>query len=160
MGAIIAPLLTLKGFGTILTVVGQLQQASAAAAQAESAQAMMEYNAKLAEREAEQERMRSLFEQGRQAEEGARVMGTMRAGMGAAGVVSTEGTPLLVQAKQASELELKNLMIGYEGAESAQRYRSQAVLDRIQAKIYGQKAGAYRTGGYLNAGTTLLKGFA
>jgi len=84
----------------------------------------------------------------------------MLAGMGAAGAVTSAGTPLLIQAKQQAESELENLMIGYEGATQASRLRSEANLQRTQGKIYGQKAKTARTASYIGAGSTLLTGFS
>jgi hypothetical protein len=84
----------------------------------------------------------------------------MQAGMGEAGAVTTVGTPLLIQAKQASELELKNLMIGYEGATEAARARSEAAGYKMEGKIARRKGRAGMIGGFLGAGGTLLTGFS
>jgi len=147
------------GGGIVTSAIGQYQAGQAAAAQAEGAKAMAEYNAKLAEREAMAVERQTEYAQKRKAEAAARYAGSLRAGMGAAGVVPGEGTPLLIEAKQAAQAELENLMLGYQGQIAAGRARSQASLDRLQASIYGQRASNLQRAGYLGAGTTLLTGF-
>lgn len=153
-----AQILMIVGVG--MAAAGSIQAGRAAAAQAEAQEAMAKYNAQLEERRAKEIEARTSFEQARQAEAGARIMSTMRAEMGAAGVIPSAQTPLMVQAKQASELELENLMIGYEGQVRAGGARSQAELDKIQAKIYKRRGKAEERAGYMKAGTTLLKGFS
>lgn len=170
---------TLMTLGTGLGVYGQIQAGQAAAAQAQSQAAIANYNAQLMRRQFEQERLnieaqkradelrrrqeelRRSYEQRRQAEAGAREMGALEAALGAAGAVTTAGIPLLIQARQASELEQENLMIGYVPA--TYEYYPEPVdissRDILQAKMYGQQARYARTGGYLMAGQTLLTGF-
>lgn len=145
--------------GLGLTTAGILQAGQAAASEAESQAAVAEYNAKIQEREAEAIEQQAQYAQRKQAEEAARYASTLRAEFGASGVVSSEGTPLLIQSRQAAESELENLMIGYQGQRGVQRALSQAVLDRAQARLYKQRGRSARTAGYVGAGTTLLTGF-
>lgn len=149
----------LKLLATVATAGGAVISGIAAGQQGKAAQAMMDYQAKVQEREAKAIEQRTRFAQRRQAEEAARRMGRMAAGLGVSGAVPTVGAPLLIQAKQASEYELENLMIGYEGQTAAQRARSQAELDRLQGRIYRRKGRMKATAGYIGAGTTLLTGF-
>ncbi len=146
--------------GTTIAAGGMVAQGMAASAEAKSQQAIAEYNAKVQAREAKAIEARTAFAQRRQVEAGRRTMATMRARMGKAGVVAGAGTPLLIQAKQASELELENLVIGFEGGIEAGRAKSQADIDIMQAGIYKRKAKAKRIGGYMEAGATLLTGFS
>lgn len=150
---------TLAVVGTGLAAVGQIQAAQAAAAQAESAKAMAEYNAQVAEQEAKAIERRTGFEGRRAAEAAERRQSKLRAALGTAGVILTAGAPLKIQAEEAKESELEQLLISYEGDVAASRARSQAVLDRAQADIFGQRAGAARTAGFIGAGSTLLTGF-
>lgn len=145
--------------GTAVGAYGQYQQGQALAAQAESQQAMADYNAKVQEREAKAALVRAQYEQVRQAEAGERTKSSLQAFLATTGTVPAAGTSLLVQAEQAAELELENLMIGYEGLTGEARARSQAEIDRMQGKIYKQRARSYRTAGYIGAGRELLTGF-
>ena len=145
--------------GMAMGVVGQLQAGKAAAAQAKGAEAMAEYNARVAQQEAMAIEARTGFEQKRAAQEAERRQSRLRAALAASGAVPSVGAPLLLQTTQAEESELEMLLIGYEGQIGASRARSQAELDRMQARIYGKRAGTARTTGYIGAGTTLLRGF-
>lgn len=142
-----------------MSAYGQVQQGQAASAQAKSEQNMANYNAQLAEREAGMTEQKTMLQQRQQAEEAERRRSTMRANMGTAGVVSTSGTPLLIQAQQAEQDELQNLMIGFEGAEQARALRSEGTLQRIQGRISKKAGSAARTGSFIGAGSTLLSGF-
>ncbi len=149
--------ITLLLIGTGLGVAGQLQQGAAAAAEAKSAQNIANYNAAVMEQQAEAERKAGAFKQIRQAKRGERVMSSLQAGLGMAGGLGA-GTSLLLESEQAAELELENLLIGYESEVSAGRAESQAVLDRLQGKLYRQKGKSLRTASYFGAGATLLTG--
>lgn len=158
-GLAFEPVTSLIAAGIGMTALGQYQAGQAAAAQAAGQQAMAEYNAKVAEQQAKTEELRSQYESRRQAEAAERYKSELAAGIGASGVVSSEGTPLLIQARQAAEAELDNLMIGYEGQTAASRARSQAALDKMQAGIYGTASRNASMAGMMGAGTSLLTGF-
>ncbi len=144
----------LMGVGTVMQAQGQAAAGSAAAAeaeaaarQAESQRAIADYNAQLAENQAKAIEQKAAFDQQRQAEEAARRMSTMQAQLGASGAIPTVGSPLLIQAKQASEFELDNLMIGYEGRTQASQARSEAEIQRYQGRMAGWQAQVYRSQG-------------
>lgn len=145
---------------TAIGVFGQIRAGQAAEAEAESQQNIANYNAQVQEREAKAIEQRTALAQRRQAEAAARQLSTLEAGIGAAGAVTTAGAPLMLQAKQASESELENLMIGYTGRERAVAARTQARLDIAQGKLAKQRGKAKARGRYIGAGTTLLSGFA
>lgn len=136
----------LIGAGTGLAMAGQMEAAQAAEATAK-------YNQRLQEQQAREIERRTQFQQQRQAEAAQRVEGRMRAAMGKAGAVSTVGSPLLLQAKQASESELENLLIGREGYISAEQARATGRMDLYQSKVAKRAA-------YIGAGSTLLTGFS
>lgn len=143
-----------------LTAGGMIYQGMMASQQAKTAQAVADYNAQLQEQQARQIEARTALAQKRQAKAATRKMGTLVARLGASGGVISEGAPLLIQATQASESEMENLMIGYEGAVKASQARSQGQIDRMQADIYGKSATGALVGGALGAGSTLLTGFS
>jgi hypothetical protein len=138
----------------------QIYGGVAAAQEAKSEQAMQNYNAAVKEQEAKAIEQRTALQQRKEAEEADRRMSAMEARMGAGGFVTTTGTPLLIQAKQASEFELDNLMIGYEGAEEAARARSEAEGYRMAGKYARQRGRSAMIGGFIGAGSTLLTGFS
>jgi hypothetical protein len=140
--------------GTGLMAAGQIQAGRAAAAEGKSAQNIANYNAAVMEQQAKAERAAGEFKQVRQAEAGERIKSSMQAALGKAG----GGPQLLPESEQAAELELENLMIGYESELTAKRAESQAELDRLQGKLYKQKGRNLATASYLGAGSTLLTG--
>ncbi len=102
-------------------------------AEGRSAQNIANYNAAVAEQQAEAERIAATFEQQRQAEAAERAKSRTRAQLGAAGGT---GSPVAfdITAEEARELELENLLIGYEGEVRAGRAESQATLARLQGE--------------------------
>ena len=155
--AALATALTAAGVG--ISALGTYQAGQAQAEQAKGQQAMAEYNAQVARQEAKALETRSLYESRLQNKEAQRIGSSLEAGLAASGVSPSAGTPLLIQATQAAESEMENLMIGYEGRTAAGRAMSQSKLDTMQAGIYGTAAKNYSRGGMIGAGATLLTGF-
>jgi len=148
----------LAGAGTGIAAAGMIQQGRVAAAQAESAQNIADYNALVMQREAEAIAQKTAFAQRRHAEKGARLKSALTAKMAAAGGL---GAPVAADlaAEQAAELELENLYIGYEGEIEKRKALSQAELDRLQGRIYKERGKVARKTSYYRAGGTLLTGF-
>lgn len=144
--------------GTGIGAMGMYQQGQVAAQQAKSAQNMANYNAQVQEQEARARRQKATFDQTRQAKHGARVKSALTAKLAKAGGL---GSPVALDlaAEQAEELELENLLIGYEGEVGARRAESQATLDRMSGKIARKRGKAAKTASYYQAGGTLLTGF-
>jgi hypothetical protein len=148
------------GIGTGAMTGGLIYSGMAASAEAKSAENMANYNAAVLEQQAKATEQRTALAQRQEAERGARIQSTLESRLAASGAVTTTGAPLLLQAKQASETELKNLMIGYEGETEASRIRSEAGIERMRGKIARKRGRAESIGRYAEAGGTLLTGFA
>ena len=140
-----------------------LSGAAGLRAEGKSAQNIANFNAAVAEQEAEALRARAGFAQKRQAKRGVEITSALTAKLGAAGGI---GSPVALDlaAEQAAELELENLLIAYEGEVAAGRAESQAVIDRLSGKLAKQrgKAGARAANVQFGTtlGTSLLTGFA
>jgi hypothetical protein len=143
-----------------LMVVGQVMAGQAAATEGKSAQNMENYNAAVEEQNAKQAIAKGNYEQQRQADEANRQQSSLAAEFGGSGVSASEGSPLMVKAKQASEDELSNFMIGYNAQTEAASHRNQAQLDIMQGKIYKQKGQNKAISEYMGAGSSLLTGFS
>ena len=145
--------------GGALVVAGGVQQAQVATAEARSAQNIAEFNVGVQQREAVAQRQRATFAQRRQARRGAQIKSTLTAQLGAAGAI---GSPVAADlaAEQAAELELENLLIGFEGEVAAQRALSQAEIDRLTGRVARERGRQERTAATIRTGTTLLTGFA
>lgn len=148
-----------------------LSGAKAARAAGKSAQNIAEFNAAIKEQEAKAERERAAFASKRQAKKAAEIKSSLTAKLGAAGGI---GSPVAADlaAEQAAELELENLLIGFQGEVLARRAENQATLDRLQGKVARRagksaaRAANIRFGTQLattpvgSKGGTLLTGFS
>ena len=107
-------------------------------AEGKSAQNIANFNAAVAEQQAEAERQRAGFAAKRQAKKAAQIRSGLTAKIAKAGGL---GSPVAADlaAEQAAELELEGLLIGFEGEVAAGRAESQATLDRLQGKLAKQK---------------------
>jgi hypothetical protein len=150
---------TLMVAGTLAAAGGQVYSGMAANAEGKDAQKIQEYNARVNEQKAKAIEQKTAFDQRRQAEQSAREMSSLTAGIGASGATMSEGTPLLIASKQASELELENAMIGYEGGIAATQARNEASLNRLQGKFYRAQGKNRAIANYIGAGSSLLTGF-
>ena len=130
------------GAGMGLQIFGQIRQG-------QTAEAIGERNAQMAEAEAKQVGKIGEFKQRRQAQAGQRELGTMAARIGASGI--TGGTSIMAQAEQAAELDLENLMIGHRGAEQQRGLKSEAAMARYKGKEAKKAA-------YIGAAGTALTG--
>ena len=140
------------------TIAGGVMQAQAQRQQGKDQEAIMKYNAAVKEQEAKQIEAKAVLDSQRNAEQAERIRSSLRAKLGASGAVMSEGTPLLLQAKQASELEFDNLMIGYNANVDATRLRNGANIDRAQGKMYARAGSNAATATLMNTGGTVLGG--
>ena len=147
----------LVGVGLAVMAAGQVKQGQAASAEGKSAENIANYNAAVSDREAKAQRAKASFDQKRQAKKGARTKSAMEARIAAAGGAGSQIEGELM-AEQAEELELENLLIGYEGEIGAKRAESQATIDRLQGKVARRKGKAQATASYMKAGGTFLMG--
>jgi hypothetical protein len=149
--------LTIAGAG--LTAYGQYRQGQAAEQQAEAQAELAEYNAKIAQQEAKAIEQRTIVESRRQAEQGARRMASLHARLAISGVAMS-GSPLMVMAEQEEEDIFENQMIGYRGIAGMQEKEQEAVLLKHQASIYRTQGENAMKAAKIQAGATLLSGFA
>ena len=116
----------------------ELSGAGAARAEGRSAQNIANFNAAIQEQQAKAQRAKGTFEQKRQAKRAARVKSALTASIATAGGLASPVAGDLA-AEQAAELELENILIGFESEVLAGRAESQATLDRLQGKISRQR---------------------
>ncbi len=144
--------------GTGMSLLGQFMGGQSKEADIKNLQTIADYNARVYDMQARTERQKALFEQKRQAKRGARVQSTLTAQLGAAGGL---GSPVALDlaAEQATELELENLLLGYEGEIFARRAESQAGIYKLQSRIYKQQFEAQKKANLFGVGKSLLSGF-
>lgn len=146
------------GLGALAMAGGQLYGGYSAYEEGKDEAKLAKYNAAVKEQEAKSIEAKTKFEQMRAAEAGERTQQELEANIGASGGVSTLGSPLLAAAVQASELELKNLLIGQEGQTEAARARSEAEGYRMEGRMARARGRSAFTGSLIGAGGTLLSG--
>jgi hypothetical protein len=149
----------LMAAGTGLSAYSAYQQGRYAAAQAEAQARISDYNAQVAEANAEAIKQKSIFDQLRALKKGQRRLGELRAKQGVSGAVMSEGAPADVLAEQGFENALDVALIGYEGIVGAKRQKSIASMYRYEAANYLQQAENAKRAGLIGAGTSLLTGF-
>lgn len=151
--------LTLGATGIGLQVAGQVQAGREARAQGKSQEALREYNARLAEREAREARDVAAFEERRLRKGGERLKATQRARIAKAGV-TFEGSPLEAMEQTATELETDALLIRRGGLIGAQRFTAEAALSRVAGRSALLRGKAKRRAATIGAFATGLGGAA
>jgi len=149
IGAIVA--------GTAISAYSAYQQGQQAADAAKQQAAWNQYNAQVAQREAEAERQAMAFEAQQQKRQGKMLLARQRALIGVSGV-TMEGSPLLVAEDTAAQLALENANIRMTGHRRAAAYESQSILDLSKASAASKSASGYKKAGMYGAGSSLLSG--
>ena len=127
--------------GGIMRSQGQRQAAGAAETQGENERRIAEYNAKVAERDAEAERQAAVAKARKQEKEGTALKAKQRA-MYAGSGVEVSGSSLAVLADAAIELEHDRLTILREGFLAKQRGESRAAGLRMEGAAAKQRGKA------------------
>lgn len=151
-----APLLMLAGTG--MSALSQYRQGQYAAMQAKAQANISDYNARVADANAEAIKQKSIFEQVRALQKGEKKAGELRAGLGASGALVSEGAPADILAEQAYESALDVALIGHEGQVGAAKQRNAAQMYRNEAVNYRTSAKNYKQAGKMAALTTGLSG--
>jgi hypothetical protein len=138
---------------------GQYQQGKAAESQAKSQQAILEYNARQQQEQAEAEREAARLEAEKFKKEGQRLLGTQQVSYAKGGVLTTEGTPWEVMTQTEAELKADEIEIRKQGFLKARYLESQAHGMRLEGQAVRRKGKNIRRGSTLAAGGTLLTGF-
>ena len=137
-------------------VVGVIAAAAAAYAayQASEAQAQQyEYQKKVAKNQATVAANAAKIARENAEAQHKRILATQRARIGAAGLISSEGSPLIAQMESVEQAALDEARLTYAGQIQAQSFLSEANLLGFQARTT-------REVGRVSAGATLLGGTA
>jgi len=120
--------------GMALSGFGQFQAAQAADANNSFNARLQELNARQAEANAKLSRLSAQEAADRSRDATRRRIGSIRAVQAKSGVVTTEGSPLLVQQEQASEGDYEASKILYQGELDAQGFGNQVTSSRLKAQ--------------------------
>jgi len=144
MGALAIVSLAITAVGTGVSAYSSYQSGKAQ-------QRINEYNAKVNEQDAANRERDGRMLANAQRARSQKILATQRTLYAKGGVVGETGSPLMVMAEQAGQLEMAALDVGRTANAEAGRLKTQAVLDRMSGK-------AARQAGTLNAVGTVLSG--
>ncbi len=145
--------------GAGVQAYGQYQQGKAAEAQGKAEQEILNYNAKLKEREAAAELDRARAEAIRFEKEGEALQGTQQVQLAKGGVLTEVGTPALLLEKTAQELEADRRQILREGFLAQSFRESEAEGLRFEGRAAKARGKNLATASKFQAAGTLLTGF-
>jgi len=114
-----------------------------------AAERLNNYNADVAGQQARDAERDAIIMAEAEREAGRRLLATQRAAFGKSGVIGSTGSPLLVMAEQAGQLEMRAMAVRRQGLNAASTLNAQAAADRVAGK-QARKAGT------LNAFATIL----
>lgn len=142
---------------TAVAAYGMYQQSQAAAAGYESQQAAANYNATIDAQNARVARQQANAREEAQRRQARQVLGEQRAALAQAGI-GLSGSAADVYGQSAANAELDALNIRYEGELAARGLLAQSELTRYEGSVAGMNAKSAKSGGYLDAASTLLTG--
>lgn len=135
----------------VMAVAGTAVSVYSSVQQGKQADDLAEYNAKLAENEAQDARNLATEKENDKRLKTRQLISTQKAQLGASGVDINTGSALQLQQDTATLGEVDALRIRATGDKTVESYESQAALNKLQ----GSNA---KTQGYVNAGGSLLSG--
>ncbi len=130
----------------------QLSGAKGLRSQGKSAENIANFNAAVLEQQATAAKTKAGFASKRQAKKAAEIKSSQIVNL-STGLSSPVAGDLI--AAQAEELELENLLIGFEGEVESQRLRSAATLSRLQGKAAKQAGKSAARGANIQFGVQL-----
>ena len=149
---------TLVGMG--LMAAGQIQQGRAAEKEGSAGYKMGLYNKEVQEREARAIEQKASFDSLRQAKRARQKYGEAVVSAATRGAMPGEGAAADIPDEQLAELELENMLIGYEGRKGAARARHQGELDLYEGILAKRRGKQAKKAAYISAGASILTGFA
>jgi hypothetical protein len=121
--------------------------------------AIANYRARLAEADAKAQARATDFAQTQQAIQSERIMGAIRAEQGARGARTDVGAPFKVRSQQIAELEADRALIGMSGRAKESAFRSEAIMQDVQKRLFRKGKRTAFISGFLGAGSSALGGF-
>jgi hypothetical protein len=151
--------ITAIAIGSAISAVGAISSAKAQSQQMQSQADAANYNAIVANQNAETALQAGSANEEAQRRKSAIDMGHMRAGLAENGIGLDSGTATDLTEQSALSAEMDALNIRYQGQTQAQAYKTQSALDVQSAQQAKANASSAMTSGYLTAGATALSGY-
>ena len=146
--------------GTSLMAAGQIQQGRAAEKEGSAAYKMGLYNKEVQEREARAIEQKASFDSLRQAKRARQEYGKAIVSAAGRGAMPGEGAAAAIPDETLAELELENMLIGYESRTQAARARRKGELDLYEGILAKKRGKQAKKAAYISAGASILTGFA
>jgi len=143
--------------GAVVGAYSSYQQGQAQEANFKAQANADKYNAAVAEQSAAVKRQQYVAQEEAQRRQAKQVLGEQRAALAQAGI-GLSGSAADVYGQSAANAELDALNIRYTGELDARGLLAQGEQYRYGARVNRMNAGSARTGGYLNAASSLLSG--
>lgn len=141
----------------VVSAIGSIAGGNAAAATSERNAQMADYNARVANMQADSALQAANANEEAKRRENAANRGAQNAALAENGMLGTEtGYDLTTQSALNTELDALN--IRYQGQVTANNYRNQSQLDTYDAANSRANASAQRTAGYMGAAGSVLSG--
>lgn len=151
--------MTAMMIGSAMAAASSISQAQAAKQQYQSQADAANYNATVANQNAETALQASSANEEAQRRKSAQDMGHLRAGLAENGIGLDSGTATDLTEQSALNAEMDALNIRYQGQTQARAYKTQSALDTQAANQARSNASAAMTQGYLSAGSAALTGY-
>ena len=152
--------LATSAIGTVVSIAGAAQQASAQAAAFKYQSAVAANNQIIAQRAAEDARKRGELEANIQRQRSRLLVGQQRAALAGAGVLTDVGSALDLSADTAGLGELDALTIQSNAEREAIGFETQGMNFEAESRLTAASARQARTEGLFKVGGTLLTGFS
>lgn len=146
--------------GAGLKAASEIQAGRTARAEGSTAFKFALFNQQVQEREAQAIEQKAAFDSLRQEKRARKIRGSLRTELAASGAVLGEGVTADLEQEQLAELELENMLIGFEGRKGAARAREKGKLDVLRGLQAKRRGKAAERASRIKAGTTLLTGFS
>lgn len=144
------------GVGAVIGAYGTLKQGHDAKVAGKNQQTILDYNARVAEQEAETIKQKAAYDAEIHAKKIRSYLSSQKAAYGASGLTFESGESLFK--KTVTEGEIDRLAILYGGDIGALKAKSEAGGYRMSGEAYKLKGKNEQTSSYYQAGGTLLTG--
>jgi hypothetical protein len=152
-------ILSLTAVGVGIQAYSQYQAGVRQQQQDDTAAAWHRYNAEIARREREEERIATAFEVKQAERRAEQRQKRLRSLIGGANV-NIEGSPLLVDEDLAEQSKLEQMDIITRGTRRASFFESQSILDTLRSSTSKSRGAAARRAGFTSAVGTSIQGAA
>ena len=150
--------MALSGLGSVVSVMGAVQQGQAAAAQADYSAKVARQNAEIDRRKADDASERGRLESEKMKEKGRQFSGAQKAALASQGTRMDTGSPLAIQIDTAGITASDDATLRYNAMLERSGFLSNAAQAETRARGSEFESSLAKQASFYNAGSTLLTG--